>query len=76
MAVAACAAHGLSISDYEPTTIVTLWEQAGQMQCWLLYGTAPAQRQRLNWALDTSDALAVAVCHLTVRRFVPHWRGK
>ena len=22
-----------------------------------------------NWALDTSDALAVAVCHLTVRRF-------
>ena len=22
-----------------------------------------------NWALDTSDALALAVCHLTVRRF-------
>ena len=22
-----------------------------------------------DWALDTSDALAVAVCHLTMRRF-------
>ena len=71
VAVAACAAHGLSISDYEPTLVKKS-----------LVGTGRAEKEQVafmvqrllnvknaNWALDTSDALAVAVCHLTVRRF-------
>jgi crossover junction endodeoxyribonuclease RuvC len=24
---------------------------------------------KANWAADTSDALAIAICHLTIRRF-------
>ena len=71
VAVAACAAHGLTISDYEPTLVKKS-----------LVGTGRAEKEQVafmvqrllnvknaNWALDTSDALAVAVCHLTVRRF-------
>ncbi len=71
VAVAACAAHGLTISDYEPTLVKKS-----------LVGTGRAEKEQVafmvqrllnvknaNWALDTSDALAVAICHLTVRRF-------
>ena len=71
VAVAACAAHGLSISDYEPTLVKKS-----------LVGTGRAEKEQVafmvqrllnvknaNWSLDTSDALAVAVCHLTMRRF-------
>lgn len=71
VAVAACAACGLSISDYEPTLVKKS-----------LVGTGRAEKEQVafmvrrllnvreaHWALDTSDALAVAVCHLTMRRF-------
>ncbi|MGE9984366.1 crossover junction endodeoxyribonuclease RuvC [Desulfovibrio sp. SGI.169] len=71
VAVAACAACGLRISDYEPTLVKKT-----------LVGTGRAEKEQVafmvkrllnareaDWALDTSDALAVAVCHLTMRRF-------
>ena len=71
VAVAACAADGLGISDYEPTLVKKS-----------LVGTGRAEKEQVafmvkrllnvreaDWALDTSDALAVAVCHLTMRRF-------
>lgn len=71
VAVAACAAYGLGISDYEPTLVKKS-----------LVGTGRAEKEQVafmvkrllnvreaDWALDTSDALAVAVCHLTMRRF-------
>ncbi len=71
VAVAACAACGLNISDYEPTLVKKS-----------LVGTGRAEKEQVafmvkrllnvreaDWALDTSDALAVAVCHLTMRRF-------
>lgn len=71
VAVAACAALGIRISDYEPTLVKKS-----------LVGTGRAEKEQVafmvrrllnikeaRWALDTSDALAVAVCHLSMRRF-------
>ena len=71
VAVAACAAYGLVIRDYEPTLVKKS-----------LVGTGRAEKEQVSfmvqrllnvknadWGLDTSDALAVAICHLTMRRF-------
>ena len=72
VAMAACAAHGLTITDYEPTLVKKS-----------LVGTGRAEKEQVAFmvrrllnlreatlALDTTDALAVAICHLTMRRFV------
>lgn len=72
-AVAACAAAGLEVSDYAPTLV----KQS-------LVGTGRAEKEQVafmvrrllnvrpealaRWPLDASDALAVAICHLGMRR--------
>lgn len=71
VAVAACAACGVPVSDYAPTLVKKA-----------LVGTGRAEKEQVafmvrrllnvrgeGWALDTSDALAVGICHLTMRRF-------
>ena len=71
VAVAACAAHGIAVSDYEPTLVKKA-----------VVGTGRAEKEQVafmvkrmlnvrgaDWALDTSDALAVALCHLSMRRY-------
>lgn len=71
VAVAACAGMGLPISDYEPTLVKKT-----------LVGTGRAEKEQVQymvarllgvahpqWALDTSDALGIAICHLTLRRY-------
>ena len=73
-AVAACAAAGLDVCDYAPTLVKKS-----------LVGTGRAEKEQVafmvrrllnvreeaaaKWPLDTSDALAVAICHLGMRRF-------
>lgn len=70
-AIAACALHDLSVHSYEPTKV----KQA-------IVGTGRADKQQVafmvatilgvkkpSWAVDASDALAVALCHLTLRRY-------
>lgn len=70
-AIAACAAYDLEIFDYEPTLVKRS-----------LVGTGRAEKEQVafmverllnvkknNWALDTTDALALAICHLSQRRF-------
>ena len=70
VAVAACAAFNLPVSDYEPTLV----KQA-------IVGTGRADKEQvafmigkllninaLNMKLDTTDALAVAICHLSRAR--------
>ena len=73
-AVAACAAAGLDVADYAPTLIKKS-----------LVGTGRAEKEQVafmvrrllnvreeaaaKWPLDASDALAVAICHLGMRRF-------
>ena len=73
-AVAACAAAGLDVADYAPTLVKKS-----------LVGTGRAEKEQVafmvrrllnvrteaaaKWPLDASDALAVAICHLGMRRF-------
>lgn len=73
-AVAACAAAGLHVADYAPTLVKKS-----------LVGTGRAEKEQVafmvrrllnlrpeaaaKWPLDASDALAVAICHLGMRRF-------
>ena len=69
VAVAACAAHGVPVADYEPTLIKKT-----------LVGTGRAEKSQVSfmvgqilgvkpdWAVDTGDALACAICHLNMRR--------
>lgn len=70
VAVAACAAHGISVADYAATLIKKN-----------LVGTGRAEKHQVsfmvsrilgvkpNWSVDAGDALAVALCHLTMRRY-------
>lgn len=72
-AVAACAAAGLDVSDYAPTLVKKSLvgtgraekEQVAFMVRRLLNVRAEAAAR---WPLDASDALAVAICHLGMRR--------
>lgn len=69
VAVAACAAHGVPVIDYEPTLIKKT-----------LVGTGRAEKSQVSfmvgqmlgvkpdWAVDTGDALGCAICHLNMRR--------
>lgn len=66
-AIAACAAGGLEIHDYEPTLVKKSLTGTGRAD---KEQVAFMVRHSLNihqteWALDTSDALAVAICHLS-----------
>ncbi len=71
VAVSACAEFGIPVMDYEPTlvkkTIVGTGraekEQVAFMVSRLLGGAA------IKGPLDVTDAVAIAVCHLTLRRF-------
>lgn len=70
-AIAACAAQGLEIFDYEPTLIkrsIVGAGRAGKEQVSFMVGRLLNVKAD-SWALDTTDALAAAICHLTQRRF-------
>lgn len=71
VAAAACAAAEIEIFDYEPRVIKKSLVGAGSAE---KEQVAYMVKRLLNakssvWALDTSDALAAAICHLTRRRF-------
>ena len=70
-AIAVCASFGLPVLDYEPTLVKKT-----------LVGTGRAEKEQVAYMvarllgqahmegpLDVTDALAIAVCHLTLRRF-------
>lgn len=65
----ACADKGLSVSTYEPTqikkTLVGVG-RAGKGQVAFMVGQLLGVQP--NWSRDSSDALAVAICHLNHRR--------
>lgn len=69
VAVAACAAHGVSVADYEPALVKKTLAGTGRAEksqvsfmVARILGVAP------DWTEDAGDALAVAVCHLNMRR--------
>ncbi len=70
-AIAACALHGLEVHSYEPTkvkqTLVGVG-RADKQQVAFMVATVLGVKKP-TWAVDASDALAVALCHLTMRRY-------
>ncbi len=71
VAIAACAARDLAIFDYEPTLVKKSLVGAGRAE---KEQVAFMVKRMLNvknpdWALDTTDALALAICHLSQRRY-------
>ena len=70
VALAACAAHGLSVRDYAPALVKkTLVGVGSAEKSQVAFMVGRLLNVKAGWAADTSDALAVAICHLTVRRF-------
>ena len=77
-AIAACAAYDLPVRDYEPTVIKKSLVGVGRADKEQVTRSIKIARGQLvgrvlgvkpDWAVDTGDALAAAICHLTHRRF-------
>ena len=72
VAVAACAAYGLPVSDYAATqvksAIVGLGHAKKEQVAFMVKQLLKIKDA--DWALDTSDALGLAICHLT-RQLLP-----
>lgn len=74
-AAAACASGGVPVSDYEPTLVKQTLVGTGRadksqvaFMARRLLGIRDGQWNPA-WTQDVSDALAVGICHLTLRRF-------
>ncbi|MBO4300242.1 MAG: crossover junction endodeoxyribonuclease RuvC [Desulfovibrio sp.] len=69
--IAALASHGLAISDYEPTLVKKSLVGTGRAEksqvAFMVQRLLNVRQQ--HWPLDTTDALGLAICHLTMRRF-------
>ncbi len=69
VAVAACAANGVPVTDYEPTQIKKTLVGAGRAEkSQVAYMVRQILGVKADWPADASDALACAVCHLNMRR--------
>ena len=71
VALAACASHDMDVFSYEPTkikqTIVGGGRAAKEQVAFMVAQILGVKKP--NWALDTSDALAAAICHLNTSRY-------
>ena len=70
VAVAACAARHIPVLDYEPTLVkksLVGTGRAEKSQVSFMVGRLLGVKE--DWSADTSDALALAICHLTMRRY-------
>jgi crossover junction endodeoxyribonuclease RuvC len=69
-AMAACAVAGLSVAGYPPTqvkkSLVGVGRAEKEQVAFMVAQILGVKRP--DWALDASDALAVALCHLNERR--------
>ncbi len=73
VAVAACAAHALPVLDYTPTLVKNTLVGTGRAdKSQVSFMVQRLLNVKADWLADTSDALAVAICHLTMRRCA-HW---
>ncbi len=70
-AIAACASFSMPVLDYEPSLVKKTLVGTGQAKKeQVAYMVARLLgKAHLEVSLDITDALAVAVCHLTLRRF-------
>ena len=68
-ALASCAAHGLKIWSYEPTVVKKALVGTGRAEkAQVAFMVGRLLGVKPDWAVDASDALGVAVCHLNMRR--------
>ena len=70
VAVAACAAHDIPVLDYEPTLVKKTLVGTGRAekeQVAFMVRTFLHLPEKTTWPLDTSDALGIAICHLSLR---------
>jgi Holliday junction endonuclease RuvC (EC 3.1.22.4) len=69
-AMAACATHGLSVAEYEPSKVkknlVGLGSAPKDQVAFMVARCLGIKNP--DWPEDASDALAVAICHLNERR--------
>lgn len=69
-AIAACAACDIPVRDYEPSVIKkSLVGVGGADKAQVSFMVGRVLGVKPDWAVDTGDALAAAICHLTHRRF-------
>lgn len=69
-ALVACAVNNLATAEYEPTMVKKTLVGAGRadkQQVAFMVGQILGCKP--TWAVDSSDALAVAICHLNQRRW-------
>lgn len=70
VAVAACAARGIPVHDYEPSLVKkSLVGTGGAEKSQVSFMVARLLGVKAHWGPDAGDALGVAICHLTMRRF-------
>lgn len=70
IAVGACAAMKIPVSDYEPTVVKKNLTGAGRAEkTQVSFMVARILGVKESWGEDAGDALAVAICHLNMRRF-------
>ncbi len=68
-AVAACAAGGVPVFDYEPTAIKKSLVGVGRAEkTQVSFMVGRILNCKTEWPADTGDALACAICHLNMRR--------
>lgn len=69
VAVAACAAHGVPVRDYEPTMVKKSLVGVGRAEkSQVSFMVGHILGVKPDWSADTGDALACAICHLNMRR--------
>ncbi len=69
VAVAACAAHGVPVADYEPNLVKKTLVGVGRAEkSQVSFMVGRILGVKPDWVPDTGDALACAICHLNVRR--------
>ena len=68
-AVAACAAHGVPVVDYEPTLVKKTLVGTGRAEkAQVAFMAGQLLGVKPDWAVDAGDALGCAICHLNMRR--------
>ena len=68
-ALASCVAHGLKVWSYEPTVVKKALVGTGRAEkTQVAFMVGRFLGMKPHWAVDTSDALGVAICHLNMRR--------
>lgn len=69
-AMAACAVGELPLSEYAPTKVKSTLVGHGRAdKNQVAFMVGRILNEKPTWAQDASDALALAICHLNMRRF-------